>query len=42
MALNKKEKTNDRMGKVAVKKLFKAYNKTHDEEVELRNQIMPR
>ncbi len=28
--------------RVAAKKLFKAYNKTHDEEVELRNQIMPR
>lgn len=28
--------------RVEVKKLFKAYNKTDDEEVELRNQIMQR
>lgn len=28
--------------RVAAKKLFKAYNKADDEEVELRNQIMQR
>ncbi len=28
--------------RVAAKKLFKAYNKTEDEEIELRNQIMRR